>query len=407
MEKRLGSKVLRTDIRSSVGPFWTMPEYTVAYPNAVIEALGILYREYNRAFSGLADHNREHDTDYQYCGGGDVNHMVQIDMVGLDDEFLLAAFGRSVEELVSILRGKIFEIENSLAAYQIIQNIGISGTSDSFSFKNRFRTALDGIRRKFGKPIAILAVTDEKYDGMLGYEFGHPSGSHISDSEVLESTGFDTFWGPKQFLEHLDANGGDCKYLLYVRSSDPIPKLRNPKLQVEHPLLGDANLRRIIKASTLTMNIDAPDMDFDQRINDTKEYMPLMRMAHRIDSVESLQLLSTDSDIMWRLKPMKCAYGCYGHLRGTVYDNHFLRDLRKGLGLRGAYVAQPELEIPEIVDSVSGESYRYIDRNFFSVAEGPVTFLGGIRNFMPSDSTEAREGRIHGNREMVSVEIIN
>ncbi|MEI6660440.1 MAG: hypothetical protein WCK91_03405 [bacterium] len=374
------------------------------YPRVVIEALGILYKEYNRAFSGLADRNREHDADYQHCGGGGINHMVQIDMVGLDDEFLGWAIHQSLDELLRVLRSKIFEIENSLAAYQIIQNIGISGTSDSFSFKNRFRTALDGIRRKFGKPISLLAVTDEKYEGMLGYEFGHPSGSHIPDSEVVESSGFDTFWGPKQFLEHLEANGGQCKNLLYVRSSDPIPKLRNPKLQVDHPLLGDANLRRIIKANTLTMNVDAPDMHYDERINDTKEYLPMMRIAHRIDNVESLQALSAGSDIVWRLKPMKCAYGCYGHLRGTLYDKHFIKDLRKGLELRGAYVAQPELEIPEIVDSSSADSYRFIDRNFLSIDGDQITFLGGIRNLMPSDSTEAREGRIHGNRDMVSVE---
>ncbi len=411
MKKHLGQKVLRTDIRSSASPFWTMPEYMVTYPSVVIEALGTLYKEYNKAFMDLVRRNREWGTDYQYCGSPEsrVNHMVQVDMVGLDDEFLDWATHQSVEKLVEVLRwGKIFEIENSLAAYQIIQ--GVSEGCGSFGFKSRFRATLDSIRRRFGKQIALLAVTDEKYDGMLAFEFGHYPSVHPTDAEVREYTGFDTFWGPKQFREHVEANGGECKYLLYARTSDPIAKLKNPKLEVNQPLLADKEMRRIIKANSLTMNIDRPDRhkldEDDESINDTKEYLHSMGMAYRVRSVEVLESLSLDNDVVRRAKPMKGTYGCYGHFRGTVSDRRFLKELGKGIELRGAYVVQPEYEVPKVVDSVSGDSYDFIDRNFLSIDGDRVTFLGGVRNMMPSDSVEAREGRIHGNREMVSAEII-
>ena len=60
----------------------------------------------------------------------------------------------------------------------------------------------------------------------------------LPDDEVLRLSGFNALWGPQQFLDHLVEHGGECAYLLYVRSSDPIQKLRRPEECIEHPLLG-------------------------------------------------------------------------------------------------------------------------------------------------------------------------
>lgn len=67
---------------------------------------------------------------------------------------------------------------------------------------------------------------------------------------MLRLSGFDAFWGPQQFLDHL----------------------------------GDKNLRRIIKANSLTFNIDNPEWGVGdpRRINDTKRYLPAVGTAFEI-----------------------------------------------------------------------------------------------------------------------------
>src|SRR3989344_8941089 len=80
----LGPVVENADIKSSMGPFRSFPEYKAEYPEVVVKALGNLYQEYNHAFQPLVEANREWDTDYQYCFGPDgkpVNYFVQVDMV--------------------------------------------------------------------------------------------------------------------------------------------------------------------------------------------------------------------------------------------------------------------------------------------------------------------------------------
>ncbi|MEK7083897.1 MAG: hypothetical protein AAB932_01550 [Patescibacteria group bacterium] len=411
----LGNTVERTDIRSSLGPFKVFPHYKITYPEVVIDALGNLYDEYNTAFAPLVVANREWKTDYTYCmpDGVPINWCVQIDMVGLPDAFLQQTAGMSEEAAREILRHEIFEIENSIAMYQLLENFFSRNGQDSF-FKTRFRAVLNDLRQRFGRPIALLAVTDEKYHAMMASEFGNGYG--LSDAEILDLSGFDRFFSPGEFRRHVEGNGGECKYLLYARTSDPVSKLRNPGSLVMHPLLGNSEMRRIIKQCAITFNVDNPvwPIGDSQRINDTKEYMRPMRMAFQIATMEGLRspefqtYLHTQglkpALVKLRCKPAKGTYGCYGHVAGVSIDGK--KALARGLKDWGDYVVQPEMPTPVITNATNGTAYTFIDRNFFGMVDGRPVFLGGVRTLMPMDTTEAREGRIHGNSSTVYAEIV-
>lgn len=444
----LGEVVEKQDIHSSMGPFRFLPTYRRRYPKVVVDALGELYKEYNQSFTSLVEANREWNTDYQYCLSEEcpVNWAVQIDMMGLSDSFLSESVIWSVAELIGYLRTKIFEIENSLAMYQLLANIFSKNGRDSF-FKNRFHLVLSGLRKRYRKPIALLAVTEEKYQAVRESEFGKVGKESLSDTEVQTLSGFDRLFGPREFLEHLSANGGACRYLLYARTSDPVAKLKKPDLSIEQPLLSVPEIRRVIKANTLTMNIDNPAWpvsDF-RRINDTKGYMPPMGMAFPISSETDLlsprfaehlhagnpyaefpnfrlssrflsylrssgvdsQCLADGADITLRCKPSQGTYGCYGHITGLLSDRDFRQKLRSNIRKRGPYVVQPEMEVPQIFNETDGTTYSFIDRNFLGMAGGCPVFLGGERTLMPADSIEARRHRIHGNRSSVAAEIIS
>ena len=447
----LGPVIERTEIRSSMGPFRVLPEYRTVYPKAVIRALGELYGEYNRAFTPLVAVNREWASDYQYCLLDDgertkqpINRGVQIDMVGLPDEFLQAAAGMSLEAVREILRGCIFEIENSLAMYQMLEGMFSQNGQTSF-FKRQFRSALTALRRRFGRPIALLAVTDEKYAAMKAAEFGKESGEPLSAAEVFDLSGFDQFFGPDEFRKHVDENGGGCGYLLYARTSDPVAKLKNPSLPVAQPLLGDPAMRRIVKENVLTLNVDAPHWPNrdTRRINDTKAYLPPMRMAFPLAgeadilSVEFAAHLSAGKPyaaflgfrlsrhfaayleaqgvdplaaesgaVALRCKPAQGTYGCYGHVVGALPDGKFRQELRRSLRQRGLYVVQPEMKIGVIENATDGAAYTCIDRNFFADIDGCLEFLGGVRSLMPLNSLEAQRGRNHGSNLTVSAEIV-
>jgi hypothetical protein len=429
-------------LQSSLSPFCVLPDYKARYPATVRTALANLYREYNEAFAPLVEENREWREDYQFAvddRGCPCNFAVQIDLVGLDEEFLATAAGLSEPETRKLLRRKIFEVENSLAMYQLLERLFFQEGEGSV-FHRGWRAALAELRERFNKPIALLAVTEEKYEIMLATEFGRAKGEPLADEEVYALSGFNRFFGPAEFAEYLREKNYRCEYLLFVRSSDPIAKLRKPDVvEVHHPLLANPRVRRIIKANALTFNIDDPATQPGElcRINDTKAYMPPMKLAHPVytetdvyspeviaymkkghafTSFEGLRLnisfieFLREWDVepeeiaagrrMVRLKPMQASYGGYGHLRGTLDCKDLRRELRRELKRRGPYIAQPELELP-----VWGE-YAYIDRVFYAYLKGEPTFIGGFRSLMPLDCPEVRAGRNHGSRYTVWAEIV-
>ena len=446
----LGPSLTRTDIQTSAADFSIFPEYKLQYPSVVTAALGELYREYNRSFGPLVEANREWDTDYQYClrgpGGTPINYFVQIDMNGLQPDFLDIAGAMDQESVVRILRENIFEIENSVAWYHMLSQLHEQDGTDS-RFKTVFRESLDQLRQFFGRPIALLATTEDKLEAMKATEFGRRPDEELSQADVRDLTGFDALMGPKEFQEHVRSNGNESDFLLYVRSSEPVAKLRDPRIEVEQPLLGDETMRRLIKANTLTMNIDGPRMSDSQRINDTKEYMPQMDMGvlfsqdtglmtdefvaflrnrKPADAFQGEQVFSDNvtrflveraldpeqirtGQVPLHVKPAIASYGCYGHFAGTVLKKSFRERLRKELKRRGSYIAQPQLQNPTTQNTFDQSTFTFIDRVFMTCLptspESPG-FMSGNRSFLPLESDEAKRGRNHGTNDTRYAEIL-
>ena len=443
MEGLSGAIVERKDIRSSLAPFWVAPEYKIEYPGGLLRALTRLYVEYNEAFSTLVAINREWESDYRYVADPDsraLNFAVQIDMAAADADFLQSADATPEHELLSRLRKRIFEVENSLALYQLLD--GLFPAGGQRCPPRGWRAALDSLRKQFGRPLALLAVTEQKHDDMLASEFGKKAGEALTDDEVLRLSGFDAFWGPQQFLDHLAEHQGECAYLLYVRASDPIEKLRRPEACIDHPLLGDNNLRRIIKANSLTFNIDNPEwaLGDPRRINDTKCYLPAIGTAFQIhdhfftpkfeqhllkkrpylefygarlssEFTEGIISLGLDPAAVeygrqiLRYKPAQGSYGCYGHIRGALTDHEVRRQLRRELLRRGAYIVQPELD-PLVVADRHDRKFTGVDKVFLAYLEGRPAFIGGFRTLLPADSEDARKGRNHGTGPTIWAEIV-
>lgn len=443
----LGPTIVRTDIQSltrsregglEAASFNVLPEYKTQYPEVVTNALGNLYQEYNKAFSPLVAANKEWETDYQYAitpDGTPINGWVQIDMVGLPDGFLQAAESMPEEEVQEVLRGRIFEIENSLAMYGLLERVYSNGEQPT-NFDQQFRASLDELRERAGKPVALLAVTEQKYDAMRTSEFGKTPDEPLTDEEVKELSGFDKFFSPEEFQKHLEENGGDSAYVLYARTSDPLDKLKKPGTPVSVPLLENPETRRVIKANAITFNVDNPTWapGDPRRINDTKRYLSTMKMAHPVFSTEDawtteemktgapkvslnpqlkefLQSQGVDPSLVesrqvaLRAKPLQGAYGCYGHVVVDVGRGKDRQEVKRNLASRGPYVIQPERETPVVVNEADGQAYTYIDRNFFTTNGEKVVFMGGFRSLMPLDTFEAHQRRIHGNGSTVWAEI--
>lgn len=417
-------------VRYEHARFNTLPDNVSEYPDNALVAIAQLHDEYNRSFAPLVEKNREFERDYQYCltgpDGTPVNFFVQVDMVGLPHAYLAEAARRPVHEIREDLRNNMFEIENSLAMANLLEEMFRRRGEQSY-FDMQFRASMDDIRAKFGMPIALLAVTEPKYEAMRLSEYGKKPGEDLTDEEVMAISGFDTLMGPEQFIQHIEEmkrQGKESGYLFYARTSDPVAKLKNPLLKVDHPLLSDPRYREIIKAYTLTMNIDNPDDDYrsGRLINDTKEHLPSIGMGFAINSPDFLEdpnfwphlrayligqgVSAEDVDsgkAMAHYKPMFTSYGAYGHGRGPVGKEAFINGLRKTIAERGPVILQREMKVPKIrnTNPSDGRAYAYIHRNFFYNDGFRFRFLGGFNNGMPVGSNEEKKGRIHGNGEAV------
>lgn len=401
-------------IASDIERFFTL-EGQVRYPLSVQSALIELYKEYNSAFLELVHANIEFPSDYQYAltgpEGTPINFAVQIDMVGLPENFLGTLHDRSPSDIQEFLRHRIFEIENSIAMTPLLSQIGEAANGSSF-FRNNWNNLISSVKARHGKRIAQLAVTDEKFKLMSEAELGS---QYFDNERVLAETGFDTFMGPRHLLEEL-SNSDD--YLYFVRASSPVDTLKNPTNTVT-TILSNSDIRQHIKAHSLTFNIDNPDTN-GPIINDTKGYQVPMGMAYYIEHPSDLQdpafaefLASRGIDInsnpKLRGKPAAGVYGCYGHVRGNALSvKKWGRPLEREMQTRGAYVIQPELPQSTFINTASGQEYAYIHRIFLGTHDGVnYRFLGGFQNCIPADNMEARKGRIHGNNEAAWREIIS
>lgn len=406
----IGPIVEAQNVSSSLAPF-RKASSQVRYPGVVVSALGQLYAEYCNVLQ-LPKGAQEAATDFQHC---DVPAFaVQIDMVGLPQGLLDELSSMSVEAVREVLRGLLFEVESSIAMYQLLERLFATHGRES-AFSAGWRHVLSDLRKRYGdRPIALLAVTHEKHDALLMTEFSVQPGTKLSNEIVRELTGFDALLGPDEFRDMVKENGGDCPYLLFVRASDPVSKLRKPDEVIEQPLLGDAELRRIIRAHAVTLNVDNPMAPPELWVNDTKAYMPDMGLGFAVQAWEDLESesfkdflryrgISPESvysgGVMLRAKPMVAAYGGYGHVRGFYLDKKFRSGVRSGLRKRGGYIMQPELPVPMVYDSLQNVEAGHIDRLFFGWADGAPYPIAGVRNYMPVGSGELEGGRIHGNGE--------
>lgn len=396
-------------------------EGQLVYPTKLQEALVNLYREYNGAFTRIVNQHREFETDYRFAnsgiGGGANNMAVQIDMQGLPSEFLELAKHKTVEELTEELRNRVFEIENSIAMTNLLQQIG--GVNDSSHFESGWRLTLDQVREKHGKEVALLAVTDAKFNAILATELGLTSRYDVNDALVRSRLGYDRFMSPSDLVTYFNSlNGRESDYLFFVRSSDPVNTLKDPSNSVQ-TILDEDDLRRFIREFALTYNIDNPSIT-ESRINDTKAYLAKIGMAYDVhdisdldseDFTEFLQRRGVDTTTHFKLrgKPYSGTYGCYGHVRGNATSKkHFLRPLQEEIKRRGPYVIQPELPQASFHNTVNGLDYNYIHRIFIGTSDGDnFNFIGGFANCLESENMEAKKGRIHGNSSAVWREIIS
>ena len=416
----LGRITVRDGIPSSYGEFKTFADYQVIYPLSVVTAIQELCKEYHTVFSKSVRAHTEASTDYQLLLMDNqtnyINLFVQVDMAGLSTDFIETTKHLDVYTVKELISGRVFEIDDSLAMYNLMRGIH-SGYKPS-AFKMNFDAALTEVRNRAARPIAILATTTEKYHAIMQTELGIMDGSIPSTEYVQNTIGFDKVFGPEEFKEHLATNDGKSLYLLYVRASPPVHTLKNADVESSE-LLTNHEYRRIIRANALTINIDNPQADSMGLtiVNDSKASLPDMGMGFRINTTADIR---TKEFIKWnkrvgidlatpvRAKPVYGAHGAHGAFTTRIQTMAKPESkLEKAIEKWGAYLIQPEIKATEIHNTTNAITYGFVDRLFvYSRPDGSTEFLGGLRNFIPTSSHEAKKNNYHGNSDAVWGEII-
>jgi len=405
----LGEKVIRNDIPSCVKPFLTFPEYEVNYPDRVTEQVLALAGEYNRHFSKLVEEAKNAETDYMHCYSPEadcyVNYFFQIDMRALPQKFLdtLATYDEAT--INQVLRRTVFEYEDSLAMNQLLRQC-IPLADGTSVFAQGYDRIMDGIRRTYNMPIALLATTDEKVASIKAMELGIDPAQVASDELVRNLLGYDTLMGPNDLLQHLEANNGNSEYLLYVRSSFPVENLKKPDAEVPKTILDDEKIKHIIKKYSITLNLDAlrdtkrAMLDMGQGICINRSNYDEVIASNAIEDLLMDSGIAMSDETVLRLKPMDGVFGCYGHyslpikhIRGGKRKNKLRKEMQK----RGDYLLQVELPIYTLADiDNQNQHYHAIHRNF--VGYNPETAqyeaVYGMMNMMSG----AYDGKVHGGR---------
>ncbi|GIW64436.1 MAG: hypothetical protein KatS3mg092_0369 [Patescibacteria group bacterium] len=427
----------------------------VEYPPQIIEAIAQILNDYNCAFSNVLG-IRQPEGSYPLVrfDGNFINLMVQVDMAGLPLSLLEQTQRFSPEELYKLLAPRIFEIENSLAMYNLMRGFGSPDNGEdpnkpysplSF-FGVNFDSCLETLKEYFGKGIFLGTATDAKYEAMATSEFGvFPNDLLNMDSEqrrqwVKLLSGFGGFLSPDGVKKMLGRN-----VALYMRTSYPKTWLIHPGKNTPYniPLLEDDKIRGQLRKLSITPNIDDPRVVnfiiiglqngslsigvdengipfigsslemtggfYPQIINDTKEYFAYMGFPivghYNLEAVEEFIRNSPN----FRFKPLWLHYGCYGHLRPIDFEKQkdFMGELKRNMKMRGPYIIQPEIPAYHVNDPENGE-FEIIHRLFFGFdpKSGRYKFIGGLYDALPADSNEAKKGRLHGNKQAVWGQII-
>lgn len=436
--------------------FYRFPNY-VEYPPEMIEAVNLVLHKYNREFQRVLQLRQPDSYPMAYINGEFKNLLVQVDLRGFPLEFLEEASNIPPKKLAVIILKQMFEAENSLAMYNMMRGLFASNAEDRFSPHEsflgvNFDSALEMYRRYYNKPHIILsAVTREKEEAMLRSEFGIANLNaykELDHAHVRSLSGFDNFVGPEN-LQRILKSPSSSDIILYMRTSYPTSWLRNPAENTPFniPILENDDLRQKIRKIAVTPNVDDPKIvnwfirslysgesvmvrDRDYRfalvsvtsdgedkiyipiVNDTKEYLLGMRTPLVVNAEEAESFVR-ESSIPARFKPLFLHYGGYGHIRKPAGElprkkrRRIMQDLKNNLRKRGPYIVQPEIE-PYTFTDQSGNEWQAIHRLFlaYDPFEGRYKFVGGFFNALPVISHEARQGRIHGNRNAVWGQIV-
>ena len=411
----------------------------IRYPEQLLKVLWELYQEYNEIFQTLLEKNKESSQDYVNSAfETPTNIAVQIDMTGMPPKFLsdISSWKYSDTELKQFVSSKIFEIENSLAAYSLLRNLW-----ESSVFQENFDEQLDKIRATTSKKVKLLVLSEEKYKSVASFDAWFIDDSQDRAATVRANTWFDDLYGPEDILKAKEENE---EALYYVRASLDRAWLKNPDWNFSQDLLSNHELRAYIKRNSVTLNIDNPDSEYDEIVNDSKEYMPAMKMGYRVESmadiftqeyIDYMQIQKKKGTFEWsiyceqlqqylleksysleqiqanwvelHLKPMKVAYWAFWHVSWDFTKSDKRQKLQKELTNRWSYILQPRMRNSECFDETSAEGYIYIDRIFMGI--DPLTqspkFIGWFRNFMPKESQDGKKWIVHGSPKTVYASI--
>lgn len=426
-------------------------EYVIYYPESLIEAYKIVCNTYDQVFMDVVKAHKDYPSDYQFAP---FNLAFQVDGPAYSEEFLEYAANVSPEILAEVITMRMFECENNLAMYGLNGRLWPEGTTNP-----TWHEALDQVRQRTGKKVAVLAGTEKKLDEMVQSEL-YTDREHMPSQEAIRNlTGFDAFWGPANVKAHfLKHKGQDSEYVFFGRTSRPKEWLKEPLTHVEEELALSLDLLSYVRKFAITHNFDKAGLPLNHTdiIMDSKEALVKIGAAYQVRqlpdiySSEFLAYLAQNgidleaieggilterqknklgglfatfpSDHMLsekfiahlqargadpeqiangssslRAKPLKLHYGVYGHVTGSINRSNFLNKLMKEIRQRGSYILQPELKNLQIVNSNNfAEKFIAIDRVFFvRDAQGNLAPMESVRSLMPLDSPDGRENNVH------------
>lgn len=447
----IGEAIKVTPMYSGETPPLALREYKVQYPKSLIEGYKIACEQYDQQFMRLVGEHKIWATDYQYAP---FTLAFQVDGPAYPEAFLNQAEFMSPNVLAEFITKRVFEFEANIAAYGLNGRLWPDGTTNQ-----TWHAALEIVRQRTGKKVAVLAGTEEKLDEMVTYEMGVTRDQLTSDEAVRSKTGFDAFLGPNDLVSLYEQNqGNDCLYVFFGRTSRPKSWLRDPSSQIDEGFLANPKILKYVRAHAITHNFDDPTLPNTDPaiIMDTKEALVLVGAAYRVAepsdiySRELLQYLADNGigvdeivegtlspgkknelgkifpkfpsksllseslvshlrargsnpalvasgEQKIRAKPLKQHYGIYGHEVDSINRSRFLNKLMEQVKLRGRYIIQPEFSNLHIVDNASPhESYVAIDRVFFvRGADGQLHPMESCRSLMPSKSDEGKKNNVH------------
>lgn len=432
-------------------PPMALREYQVYYPDSLIKAYQMACDIYDDHFMKPVEMNKTNLTDYQFAPN---TLAFQVDGPAYPKEFLDLVSNIDPQILAQFIMLRVFEFETNIAAYNLNNRLWPNGTTNQ-----TWHEALDVVREKTGKQVAVLAGDDLKLEEMVWYEMG-VSMSNLPRSEAIrELTGFDAFLGPKDVLKIYEQyQGNDCPYVFFGRTSKPKSWLKKPYRKFGLEFLSDLEILKYVRAYALTHNFDDPNLPLNdpEIMMDSKNALLKTSSAYLVTEIKDIfsveflhslvqigiideswnrgiltpkqsnklgmkiqqfpssrllssafekhlqergvdPLLIASGEQPIRAKPLKQHYGIYGHITGPVNKYKVIKEIISQMKTRGYYILQPEFKNLTIIDrDKPNQAYLAIDR-VFMVRDVDRKFqpMESCRSLMPLDTLEGRKNNVH------------